>query len=47
MSSRQLPGSDSGKVIVQYGQSELVEDDIGPPPTHLTSKFGGTTVAKT
>jgi len=39
MVSGQQDKKDSGKVIVEHGWFEVVEDDIGPPPTHLASKF--------
>jgi hypothetical protein len=31
--------NDSGKVRVQEVQLEVVEDDVEPPPLHLTSRF--------
>lgn len=39
MSCRQQTKHDSGKVIVQDVQFTVVEDDIEPPPPHLTSRF--------
>jgi hypothetical protein len=39
MASGQQNKKDSGKVIVQDVRFEVVEDDIEPPPPHLTSKF--------
>lgn len=39
MSRGQQPKNDSGKVIVHEVKFEVVEDDVEPPPPHLTSRF--------
>ncbi len=39
MASGQPNKNDSGKVIVQHGSFEVVEDLVEPPPPHLVSKF--------
>jgi hypothetical protein len=39
MASGQENKKDSGKVIVQHVQIEVVEDDIEPPPPQFISKF--------
>lgn len=39
MASGQQNKNDSGKVIMQHGHFEVVEDVSEPPPPHLVSKF--------
>ena|SRR6185437_7650329 len=39
MASGQQNKNDSGKVIMQHGRFEVVEDVSEPPPPHLVSKF--------
>lgn len=39
MTSGQQNKNESGKVILQHGRFEVVEEVVEPPPPHLVSKF--------